>query len=188
MNRTWIGAALGAAIVAASCGQGRAIFNVDAYSFLKGSGKDTVPYAAPPLASNFGASTAPQKISLVPGLSSSGIDTVQVTGTGEFRNASGGPGTIKFQVYLASDSAGTYASTKDSLLSPAPSATISGANTAQVILNAPNLSPAGDSLFSKSQVWVRIVASVSNTGATLMQGKAVLTGLQLHVVVQDKLF
>ncbi len=188
MKARWLGSALTAAALVAGCGQGRAIFNVDVYSWLKGSTNDTVPYAAPPLASSFAASNTPQKISLVPGAGSSFVDTVKVTGTADFRNQSGGPGTIAFQVYLASDSAGTYAATRDSMFNPAPSATVSGANTTSIAFGVPNLSPSGDSLFTKSEVWVRIVATVSNSGATLMQGKAVLTGLLLRVVVQDKIF
>ena len=56
------------------------------------------------------------------------------------------------------------------------------------MINANNLSPKGDSLFTKSAVWVRITARVSNPSGVLIQGKAVLTKLDLRVVIQDKLF
>src|SRR2546430_11874390 len=45
MKAKWLGVALGCAVLAggaAGCGQGRAIFNVDVYSFLKGTGRDTL--------------------------------------------------------------------------------------------------------------------------------------------------
>jgi hypothetical protein len=35
-------------VVVTACGQGKAIFNVDVYSFMAGTGKDTIPYAIPP--------------------------------------------------------------------------------------------------------------------------------------------
>ena len=108
MNSKWFAVAIVLAGASAACGEGRLIFNVDVYSWLSGSAKDTVPYAAPPLTPSFSASNSAQKINLVPGLGSSAIDTVKVTGTANVMNQSGGPGTLRFQVYLASDSAGTY--------------------------------------------------------------------------------
>jgi hypothetical protein len=186
MNKTWFSVVMALAGVAAACGDGNLNLNVDVYSWLKGSGKDSVPYIAPPL-TNDSASTI-QKISLPGGLGSSVVDTVQVTGKTDFKNQGGGPGTISFQVYLAADSAGTYAAGRDSLLRPPISAAVSGSATTSSIFGAPNLSPKGDSLFTKSEVWVRVVARVNNATATLVQGTAVLTGLDLRVVVQDKVF
>jgi hypothetical protein len=190
MRRTWIGAGVVLASVLAACGAGRVIFNVDVYSFMTGSAKDTVSYpAVPPLTSSFTVSNPPQKINLVPGLGQSGIDTVRVSGAANVINQAGGPGTLRFQVYLAADSAGTYGAGKDSMFSPAPTATITaGASTQTMIFAAPNLSPSGDSLFTNSSVWIRMEATVSNSGATFMSGKAVLTGLDLRVVVTDQLF
>lgn len=190
MHRKWLGMGIVIASVTAACGEGRVIFNVDVYSFVQGSHKDTVSYpAVPPFTPSFTISNPAQKISLVPGLGSSLIDTVKVSGSIDVMNQSGGPGTLRFQVYLASDSAGTYAAGRDSLFSPPPTANIpAGANTQSVPLNVPNLSPSGNALFTNSSVWIRLAATVSNSGATFMQGKAVLTGLDLRVVVQDKLF
>jgi hypothetical protein len=185
MHRTWMGVTGIAVAFAAACGQGRVIFNVDAYSFLAGSGTGTVPYAAPP-ATSIDTSTV-QKVSLPGGLGSSLVDTVKVTGSVDFRNDSGGPGTITFQVYLAKDSAGAFAASADSILTPPISASLSGASTTSVPINANNLSPKGDSLFTGSQVWFRVRARVSNSG-TFLHGKAALTALQLRVVVQDKVF
>jgi hypothetical protein len=190
MNSKWVGIAIVLSGVAAGCSGGRAIFNVDVFSFLSGSAKDTVQYpAVPPFTSNFTISNPAQKITLVPGLGSSAIDTVKVSGTSAVINQTGGPGTLSFQVYLASDSLGTYGAGRDSLFTPAPTANISaGVDTVPVPLTVPNLSPSGNALFSKSAVWIRMAATVSNSGAAFMQGKAVLTGLNLRIVVQDKLF
>jgi len=189
MNSKWLAVAIVMAGGATACGEGRVIFDVDVYSFLKGSVKDTVSYAAPPLTPNFSVTNPSQKINLVPGLGSSAIDTVKVTGTASVINQSGGPGTLRFQVYLASDSAGTYTAGRDSMFTPAPTAVLAaGANTVAVPLNINNLSPTGNALFSKSAVWIRMAATVSNTGAAIMQGKAVLTALSVRVVVEDKIF
>jgi len=172
-----------------ACGEGRLIFNVDVYSFLKGSVRDTISYAAPPLTGTYSASNPAQKIDLVPGLGASAIDTVKVSGSVSVLNQTGGPGTLRFQVYLASDSAGTYGASRDSLFSPAPTANITaGVNTQTIPLAIQNLSPSGNARFTNSSVWIRISATVSNSSVVVMQGKAVLTGLDLRVVVQDKLF
>jgi len=189
MHRKWLGVGVVLVSVAAACGQGRVIFNVDVYSFLRGSVNDTVSYIAPPFTPNISASNPSQKIGLVPGLGESLIDTVRVSGTASVQNQTGGPGTLRFQVYLASDSAGTYGPGRDSLFSPAPSAALTaGVNTQSLVFAAPNLSPSGNALFANSSVWIRLAATISTSGGAIMQGKAVLTGLDLRVVVQDKLY
>ena len=190
MNGKRLAAAIVIAGASVACGEGRLIFNVDVYSFLKESVRDTISYAAPPLTGTFSASNPAQKIDLVPtGLGSSGIDTVKVSGSLSVLNQTGGPGTLRFQVYLASDSAGTYGAGRDSLFNPAPTAIITaGVNTQTVPLAIQNLSPSGNALFTHSSVWMRTSATVSNSSVSVMQGKAVLTALDLRVVVQDKLF
>jgi hypothetical protein len=190
MNGKWFAVAIVLAGASAACGEGRLIFNVDVYSWLKTSAKDTIPYVAPPLTPSFSASNSAQKIDLVPGLGSSAIDTVKVTFTADVINQSGGPGSLKFQVYLAADSAGTYTAGRDSMFSPAPSVTIpAGASTQSLPpFSVPNLSPSGNALFSNSAIWIRFAATISNSSAAVMQGKAALTGLDLRVVVQDKFF
>jgi hypothetical protein len=189
MNRKWLGMAIVLAAVAAACGEGRVIFNVDVYSWLGGSANDTVPYAAPPLTVNFAASNSAQKITLVPGLGSSPIDTVRVSGSALVLNETGGPGSLRFQVYLASDSLGTYGAGKDSLFITAPSTNIAaGVSSQSLALVTSNLSPSGNALFSNSAIWIRMAGTISNSGVTVMQGKIVLTSLDLRVVVQDKIF
>src|SRR3982074_673977 len=106
MNAKWAGMVVLTA-PGVGGGQGRSIFNVDVQSFLKPSGRDTVPYLVPPLTSAV-ASTV-QRINL-PGVGSSIVDTVQARGTARFINA-GGSGTIQVQLYVAKDSPWTYNAT-----------------------------------------------------------------------------
>ena len=192
MNRKLLGTAIvlaSLAAVAAACGEGRVIFNVDVFSWLGGSAKDTISYpGVPPFTPSTTISNPAQKITLVPGLSSSGIDTVKVTGSVRVMNQTGGPGTLSFQVYLASDEAGTSGAGRDSLFRPAPTANLLPGSDTTVVLNVPNLSPSGNALFNKSAVWIRLAVTVSNSGAAFMNGKAILTGLNLRVVVQDNIF
>src|SRR2546425_10996430 len=104
MKAKWLGLALASAAVAAGCGEGRAIFNVDVYSFLKGTGRDTVPYLVPPGLSGSGTST-PQKINL-PGAGSSIVDSVRALGTIDLINATGS-GSLRPQGVLPADPART---------------------------------------------------------------------------------
>jgi hypothetical protein len=182
MKAKWLGVTLVSAVVAVGCGQGRAIFNVDVYSFLKGTGNDTVPYAVPPLTSGT-QTTTPQKINL-PGAGSSIVDTVRAFGTLNLANASGS-GSVGVQVYLAADSAGTFNASALAITVPAKS--VSGTATTPDTIRA-DLTAALDSLFTKSQLWIRFVASGSNPGATLLQGKAALTSLLLTVIIKEQLF
>src|SRR5688572_30573450 len=93
-------------VLTAACGEGRAIFNIDAYSFMQGTGKDTIPYLIPP-ATSATASTV-QRINLPGGFGNSGIDSVRITtGNADLINTAG-TGTIGFQFYFASDSAATF--------------------------------------------------------------------------------
>jgi hypothetical protein len=182
MKAKWLGVTLAAGAVAAGCGQGRAIFNVDAYSFLKGTGSDTVPYFVPP-STSVTASSTPRKISL-PGAGSSIVDSARAFGTENLVN-SAGSGSIGLQVYLAADSAGTF--NPSALAITVPTKNVSGTATTPDTIRA-DVSAALDTLFTKSQLWVRLVASGTNPGATLLQGKAVLTSLLVTVILKAKLF
>jgi hypothetical protein len=166
-------------VVVTACGQGRAIFNVDAFSFLQGTGKDTIPYVIPPLGSAT-ASTV-QKITLPPGFGSSIVDTVRITvGNANLQNTAGS-GTIGFQLFFASDSAATY--TAPSALT-IPATLVTGAQTVPVIITG-DLSNV-DSLFRQEIVWMRIAATGTNAGATPVTGRGVLTALVIRIVLQDK--
>jgi hypothetical protein len=176
--------ALAAALLVfvAACGQGKAIFNVDVYSFMAGSGKDTIPYVIPPL-SSASASTY-QRINLPPGFGKSIVDSVRIsTGSANLVNTAGS-GTIGFQLYFAADSAGTNSAA--AALNIPPTA-VSGAATFPVTITG-DLSSAVNGLFAKDTVWMKITATGTNSGATAVQGKGALTALVIRVVLDDKIF
>jgi hypothetical protein len=182
MRAQWIWVA-GLAGLGAGCGGGHALFNVDVYSFIPPA-RDTIPYAMPPSSSG-PISSVPQKVSL-PGAGKSLALSVALQGTANLVNATGS-GTIALQVYLAADSLGTYAPSAG-VFTPPPSGNVSPATTTPVSFAAPDLGATLDSLFTKSALWVRLAATVSNTSLVVMQGNMVLTSLHVQVVLQPKLF
>ena len=185
MRGTRFGLGLAAALLAAGgCGEGRVIFNVDVYSFLRGTGQDTIPYAVPPLTPNLAVSNVPERFRLLQGAGNSVVDSVRFTGTANFVNQLGS-GTIAFQLYIAADSAGTYSPA--GLAINLPPSSVSGTNTTPVTIAA-DLSGSLKLLFTEPELWVRMVAAGSNPGVTPVVGKMVLTSLQLRIVLQDKLF
>ena len=168
-------------ILVAACGQGKAIFNVDVYSFMVGTGNETKPYAIPPATS--GSVSTFQKVQLPPGFGSSVVDSVRITvGSANLIN-SGGTGSLGFSFYFATDSAGT-------LSGPAaldiPATTVSGNNTVPVVITG-DLSPAIYSVFASDTVWMRLVVTGTNSGVTPVTGTATLTALVIRVVLQDKI-
>ena len=181
MKAKWLGLALVSAAVAVGCGEGRAIFNVDVYSFLKGTGRDTIPYLVPGLSGS--GSSIPQKINL-PGAGSSIVDSVRALGTIDLINATGS-GSLGLQVFLAADSAGTY--NPAALAITVPTKNVSPATTTPDTIRG-DLSAALNALFTKSQLWIRFGASASNAGLTPLQGKAALKSLLLTVIIKDKFF
>jgi hypothetical protein len=183
MKAKWLGVALGCAVVAAGCGKGRAIFNVDAYSFIKGTGSDTRSYTVPPGVSG-SAGTTPQKISL-PGAGSSIVDSVRAFGTLDLNNTNGS-GTIGLDVYLAADSISTLNASAKAITVPIKS--VSGSITTADTIRA-DLTAAFNSLFAQSQLWIRFVVNGSaDPGLNPLQGTAVVTSLQLTVIISDKFF
>src|SRR5213080_4356589 len=81
---------------AVGCGEGRAIFDIDVFSFLSGANADTLPYVGPLSA------TIPVQTIRSLGLGSSSIvDTVRFIGSVDFVNASG-TGSVTFAVYFDS--------------------------------------------------------------------------------------
>jgi len=168
--------------LAAACGEGQAIFKVDVYSFLKGTGDDTIPYFVQPGPPD-SASSTPRRIDL-PGAGSSIVDSVLVNGKVNFENQAG-TGTIGLQLYLDSTAAGTLNSS--ALALTVPDANVSGnAPTPDTIIG--RLSSNVISLLAGKQVWIRFKAKGSNSGLVLLQGNAVLKGLRLTVVMNDKFF
>ena len=168
--------------LAAACGQGHAIFDVDVYSFLKGTGDDSISYFVPPAVTD-SASSTPRRIDL-PGAGSSIVDSVLVNGKVNFENQAG-TGTIGLQLYIDSTAAGTLNSSALALTVPDASVS-SNAVTPDTIIG--RLSSNVLSLLAGKQIWVRFQAKGSNSGAVLLQGSAVLKALRLTVVMNDKFF
>lgn len=169
-------------VLTAACGEGRAIFNIDALSFMSGSGRDTIPYVIPP-ASSATVSTV-QRINLPGGFGNSGIDSLRIrTGNANMVNTAG-TGTMGLRLFFAADSAGTFTA-------PAafnvPATTVTGAQTVPVIFSG-DLSSLVNSLFTQQTVWMRIAVTGTNAGATPVTGRTVLTALVIRVVLQDKIF
>lgn len=179
--KVFLSALLAVGVVA--CGEGRVIFNVDVYSFLAGTGKDTVPYVVPP-ASTLTASTV-QVINLPPGLGNSVVDSVRITSGSANLITTAGAGSIGLQVYVASDSAGTHLPAALAL-SLAPT-TIPGPGTIAVPITG-DLSPGLNSLFTQPTIWIRLAATGTNPGGVPLVGEMALTALQLRVVMQESIF
>lgn len=176
MKATWIGLALAAAALAAACGEGHAIFNVDVFSFMQGSGTDTLHYTVLGGVSG-NVDNTPTEVSLLGGLSNSTVDTVTLTVGADLVNATGS-GTVSFQIFFAADSASTYSGTP--FLSP--SGTLSPATITPITGSA----TFSDSLFNQQTLWVGIrLATTANAGPPL-DGRMQLTALNVRIVLQDK--
>ncbi len=187
MMHRWLGVSLLACLgLTVGCGGGNAIFDVDVWSFINTSSADTLHYIVPPLVSNVTVSNVPQKINLVPGAGGSLADTVTVQGTLNFINATGS-GSLSVQIYLASDSAG--ADSASAGVFPVPiAATVTPNTTTPVTIGPINLTAKFDSLFTQSAIWFRLSTTLSNSGATEVQGNAVISALTVRVVVNPKIF
>jgi hypothetical protein len=175
---------LAGALLAAACAEGRAIFNVDVYSFLAGTGQDTIPYIIPPFTSG-SASNAPQTVSLPGGFGSSIVDSVRISSGSVDLINTGGTGTLGFQLYIAADSLGAL--NPSALALTVPPTNVSGPGTTSVPISG-DLSAAFNSLFSQSTIWARVAVAGTNAGATPVTGDMALTALRLRIVFQDKLF
>lgn len=182
MRGKWLCVAWLAAL-AGACGRGEAIFNVNVYSFLAPK-QDTVPYFIPPNTASIDTGTVPQKISL-PGVGSSVVDSILIAGTLDLHNSSGA-GTLGLQLFLASDSLGTY-NPSAAVLTVTPKSVTGTQIVPDTVLG--RLLPNADSLFTKSQLWARVVARGSNASLTTPDvGTMVLTSLALSVFINDKIF
>ncbi|HYT05458.1 MAG TPA: hypothetical protein VEM13_11330 [Gemmatimonadales bacterium] len=183
MNAKWLGVAL-AAVVAAGCGQGRAIFDIDVYSFLSSAKADTLPYVGP-LPPGVPDTIPVQTINSL-GVTSSIVDTVLVTGTVSFVNETD-TGTVVFQVYF--DSLPNTVYTSPSAFGV--TADVFPASTTDSSFSV-NLPDALKPLFLASKVYVGLRASATPGGASSpsgpVKGTAKLTALRARVVIQDKIF
>jgi hypothetical protein len=172
MRNRRLGAVLLAAAFLAACGEGRAIFNVDVLSFIRGEVADTLPYLVPGGAS--GTTDMPAVEVSMLGLAAEELDSVTVTLAADVENASG-DGSVSFQIFFSPDSLNTY---QPGNLYVADTAVVSGADTAT--LAPPPVVLVGDTLFANSTVWVGVRAGVNAT--TTMTGKVRLTQLDLRIV------
>ena len=116
MRRTSLALAF-ALMASAACGEGRAIFNIDVFSFLESSNVDTIPYAGP-LPPGVPDTIPVQSIQLLPiGLGNSAVDSVRVTATLDFVN-SGGTGSLSARRSAAAARCGsTHSPSADSACS-----------------------------------------------------------------------
>ena len=165
------------AAAAAGCGEGRAIFNIDVFSFLSNANADTLPYSGPlpPL-----QDTIPvQTVNSIGIGGSSIVDTVRLTGSVDFVNDTG-TGNVHFAVYFDTLKSRVYLG--DSAFSV--SAAVTPGMTTPSSFDIPDLPTALKPLFLASTVYVGIRASV--TGA--VQGTAKLRALRARIVIKDKIF
>jgi len=166
----------------AACGRGKAIFNVNAYSFMSGAGRDTIHYIIP---TGGGSASTVQKINLPPGFGKSIVDSVRIdSGAANLFNSSGS-GSIGFGLFFAADSASTY-TTPAALNIPATA--VSGVQGPVPVVITGDLSSTVNGLFTQQTVWIRIAATGTNGGATPVTGEGVLTKLWIRVVVEDRIF
>ncbi|HXL33378.1 MAG TPA: hypothetical protein VN953_00510 [Gemmatimonadales bacterium] len=189
MRAKWLWTAVVLAAVT-GCGEGRAILNVDIYSFLTGTGGDTLrltPDPLPPMppGTSVTDSITPVGVNLPGGLGSSLVDTVRVTGNIDVTNPTSS-GSLSYAIFLASDPSPAV------VYGGAPALTIGPASfpaaTTGVPINAPNLAASARDLFKGSGLYIGVRASVSNTGAAGLKTTLKLTQLQARIVVQDKIF
>jgi hypothetical protein len=168
------------AALAAACGEGRAIFTVDVFSFLQSAQHDTLSYFAPlPLGT---PDTIPeQKINVLPvGSGSSVVDSARLTGTVAFENSSG-TGNLMFKLYI---------DTVPGVYARAALDSVAGAVSGTATTLSPftfDVKGAALQFFTSTQVYVgiRVVATATSPP---VRGKAHLTALVLRVVLQDKVF
>ena len=163
---------------AVGCGEGRAIFDIDVFSFLSGAKADTLPYVGP-LPPGFPDTIPVQTVRSLGIGSSSVVDTVRLIGSVDFVNATG-TGSVNFQVYFDTAKSKVYTGT--------PAFSVGGAVTPNATTTSPfdipDLPTALKPLFLASTVYVGI--RVSPTGT--ISGTAKLSALRARVVIQDKIF
>lgn len=175
-------------VLVAACGEGRAIFNVDVYSFMQGSGGDTLRYpplpadTIPPGLPPITLTSESTKVVLPGVFGSSVVDTVHVVGILDLDNVRG-TGNITVQVFLSADST--------TIFSGSPAFSFGGAVTPGTVTTDTvdvDLLATFNSLFTGSAVWLAFRANVANTGVDGMKGTIRLRALDLRVVLRDKVF
>lgn len=176
MRAIRLGVLICAAALGAACGEGRAIFNVDVYSFLAG-GIDTVPYATPPIAGTYAVTTVPLELSLLSGLGDSQVDTVRIDAAADLINTQG-TATVYYEIHFAADSASVYTGTPQF----STSGTVNGAATTTI----GGFAVLTDSLFSEPTLWVGLRVRVDNPAAAIVAGELAVKTLTLRIVLDDR--
>src|SRR5258706_7541756 len=183
MNKTRLGLALAAATaVALACGQGHLIVNVDIFSFMQGTGKDTITIPTIPATLGGTVDNTPLSVQLPPGLSNSVVDTVSLTGAMVLTNTTGS-GTMFVEVFFAGDSASTY-SGSPAISSDTVTITTGGPDTMHV---RGNLTQVIDTLFTKSKVWIGLRAHVQAGGTAITGGQRPVNGPGAPPVLQHQI-
>ena len=176
MKPKWTGLAVAAAAVVIGCGEGRAIFNVDVFSFMQGSGNDSLHYTVPGNASA-NVDNIPVQFNMLGGLGNSSVDSVTLTVGADLDNNTG-TGTVSYQIFFAADSASTYLGTPflsaNGNLTPGNTTSISSSATFS------------DSLFNQQTIWVGIRLAANNSTATALDGDMHLTALSMRIILRDK--
>ena len=173
---------LAAAVLATACGEGHAIFNVDVYSFIQGTGADTLSYVIPSGIKDSVQDPA-RGVTMLKGLGNAVVDTVVLSGNALIENQTG-TGTISFKVFFGLDSSTVYSTTP--LLTSNGTAG-PGAVTDTLKFQA-TLTSAQDSIFTQGKAFVGIQVGVTNTSGTTLQGRFQLHALDLHIVTKEKIF
>ena len=103
MRRTPV--ALMLVLAALACGEGKAAFNIDVYSFLQSEDVDTIPYIGP-LPPGVPDTIPAQEVQLLPiGLEGSVVDSVHVTATLDFAIRSAASGGLSMRSVTVAASA-----------------------------------------------------------------------------------
>ena len=176
MKAKGIGLVIVAAAIAAACGEGRAIFNVDVFSFMSGTGDDTLHYGPIPITGAATVDKTPVQFQLLGGLGNSTVDTVTITLGANLDNAAGS-GSDSIFIFFAADSASTYLGQPffktGGTVAPATITPVSGSISFT------------DSLFNSQNLWVGVRLKINVTAAPL-EGTMRLTIFNLRIVLQDK--
>ncbi|MGH7699076.1 MAG: hypothetical protein ACREMJ_00930 [Gemmatimonadales bacterium] len=167
-----IAAAAAAAVVAAACGEGRAIFNVDVYSFMKDD-VDTIPYAAVP------ATTPPLRVTSL-GLGNSSVDTARIVAGGTFLNGATGTGDVAVRVFFSVDSATTYDPANEKFTLSAVALQLNESRDARDSIDL-----VADPVFQEPFFFVGLRVEATSGTAT---GRFALNELRVRIVLRDDVF
>jgi hypothetical protein len=173
----WLAAVAGALVV--SCGEGRAIFNIDVLSY-RPTLADTLPYSVPGGTSGSGQDAF--RLQLPGGLGNSTVDSVSLRYGSTVLNTAGS-GRFILEIFFSSDSSTVFTSSVrfvDTALVAAADTQLLGPITVPLF---------ADSLFSKEALFVGVRGSVLADPGPTMTGRLVTVSLlRLRIVLQDKIF